>query len=64
VIAYSIIQDPHKDIGDWVWGEFLPKALGLLHSGQWSSEHTKRPRYVEERGFGEEGGCHSVIFVI
>ncbi|GFF57167.1 zinc-binding alcohol dehydrogenase domain-containing protein cipB [Aspergillus udagawae] len=27
VVAYSIIQDPHKFIGEWIWGEFLPKAL-------------------------------------
>ncbi|KAL2849287.1 chaperonin 10-like protein [Aspergillus pseudodeflectus] len=35
VIAYSIIQDPHKDVGDWIWGEFLPKALA---SGQFQAK--------------------------
>ncbi|KAL5001306.1 chaperonin 10-like protein [Aspergillus recurvatus] len=35
VFAYSIIQDPHKDIGDWIWGEFLPKALA---SGQFQAK--------------------------
>ncbi|GKZ33166.1 hypothetical protein AbraIFM66950_002952 [Aspergillus brasiliensis] len=27
VIAYSIIQEPHNDIGDWIWGRYLPRAL-------------------------------------
>ncbi|KAJ5357430.1 hypothetical protein N7541_004588 [Penicillium brevicompactum] len=27
VLAYSIIQDPHKAIGDWIWGEYVSKAL-------------------------------------
>ncbi|GLA32383.1 hypothetical protein AnigIFM63326_011527 [Aspergillus niger] len=27
VIAYSIIQEPHNDIGDWIWGKYLPRAL-------------------------------------
>ncbi|KAJ5768162.1 hypothetical protein N7533_000745 [Penicillium manginii] len=27
VLAYSIIQDPHCDIGEWIWGKYVPEAL-------------------------------------
>lgn len=27
VLAYSIIQDPHSDIGEWIWGKYVPQAL-------------------------------------
>ncbi|KAJ6079669.1 chaperonin 10-like protein [Penicillium canescens] len=27
VLAYSIIQDPHKSIGEWIWGKYVPQAL-------------------------------------
>ncbi|KAJ6134025.1 chaperonin 10-like protein [Penicillium sp. IBT 18751x] len=27
VTAYSIIQVPHSDIGEWIWGKYVPQAL-------------------------------------
>ncbi|KAE8334260.1 hypothetical protein BDV24DRAFT_170375 [Aspergillus arachidicola] len=27
VLAYSIIQEPHQDIGEWIWGFYTAKAL-------------------------------------
>ncbi|KAJ6125614.1 chaperonin 10-like protein [Penicillium samsonianum] len=34
VIAYSIIEDPHHGIGEWVWSKYVPQALanGSLQS--------------------------------
>ncbi|KAJ5127791.1 chaperonin 10-like protein [Penicillium atrosanguineum] len=27
VLAYSIIQEPHSAIGEWIWGKYVPLAL-------------------------------------
>lgn len=27
VITYSIIQEPHNNISDWIWRKYLPRAL-------------------------------------
>jgi hypothetical protein len=27
VLAYSIIQDPHRSIGEWIWSNYVPQAL-------------------------------------
>ncbi|PIG69558.1 hypothetical protein AARAC_002743 [Aspergillus arachidicola] len=27
ILAYDIIKEPHRFIGDWIWGTFVPQAL-------------------------------------